>query len=317
MDVVLKKYFWVVNLTVIALCAMFAGRAFSHVLVGAFLAGDDPPRPKARLAAGGAQPKTHDKATDAIVKRNLFCSGCAPVVETPAGGGGSDGGDPNQISKSSLQLELVSTMVSPDDDEWSMAVIRDLSDDHKDVAMYNRGKKVAKTEAEIHRVLRRRVYLKNGGRLEYLDLGDEAPAAAAGPSVASLPPPPPGPQPGFDPNLGDIDKGVSCSGNACSVERQLVDKLLANTTMLATAARFVPSIKDGKPNGFKLYAIRPNSIFGKIGLQNGDTVKAINGLDMTSPDKALEVYTKLRNASHLSVSVERRGESMTLDYSIR
>ena len=52
-------------------------------------------------------------------------------------------------------------------------------------------------------------------------------------------------------------------------------------------------------------------------MQNGDTIKAINGLDMSSPDKALEIYTKLRYASHLSVSVERRGENTTLDYSIR
>jgi general secretion pathway protein C len=87
--------------------------------------------------------------------------------------------------------------------------------------------------------------------------------------------------------------------------------------MLATSARFVPSIKDGKPNGFKLYAIRPQSIFGRIGLQNGDTIKAINGSEMTTPDAALALYTKLRNASHLSVQVERRGETVTLDYTIR
>ena len=45
-----------------------------------------------------------------------------------------------------------------------------------------------------------------------------------------------------------------------------------------------------------MYAIRPNSLFGKIGLQNGDTIKSINGIDMSSPDKALEVYTKVRVA---------------------
>jgi general secretion pathway protein C len=121
----------------------------------------------------------------------------------------------------------------------------------------------------------------------------------------------------LNPELGDIDKGVNCTGNACTVDRALVEKLLSNTTMLATAARFVPSIKDGKPNGFKLYAIRPQSIFGRIGLQNGDTIKAINGSEMTTPDAALGLYTKLRNASHLSVQVERRGETVTLDYTIR
>jgi len=152
------------------------------------------------------------------------------------------------------------------------------------------------------------VYLRNGGNVEYLEMEGAAP-----PKVAEATPP----TPGLDPEAGDIDKGVRCTGNNCTVDKALVEKMLSNTAMLATAARFVPSIKDGKANGFKLYAIRPNSIFGKIGLQNGDTIKAINNMDMTSPDKALEVYTKLRNASHLNVSVERRGEAITLDYSIR
>jgi general secretion pathway protein C len=40
-------------------------------------------------------------------------------------------------------------------------------------------------------------------------------------------------------------------------------------------------------------------------------------MDMSSPDKALEVYTKLRNASRLAVAVERRGDNITLDYTIR
>ena len=114
-----------------------------------------------------------------------------------------------------------------------------------------------------------------------------------------------------------MQKGVRCSGSQCDVERPLLDKLLANTTALATAARFVPSVKDGRPNGFKLYAIRPSSIFGKIGLQNGDTIRSINGMEMSSPDQALGIYTKLRTASHLTVQVERRGETVTLDYTIR
>jgi general secretion pathway protein C len=310
MDVILKKYFWVVHLVVIAICAIFSGRAAAHFIEGAYLAGDDvrapafhgPPPPPAKL---------HGKEPDEIIKRNVFCSGCAPPPPPVAS---SDNGGPssNDPVKTSLQLDLVSTMVCPSDDDWSMAVIRDLSTKEKDPNMYHRGDSVGTTGATVLKVVQKRVYLRNGGRLEYVEIEGAAPP----PAVASAAPPPPAG--GFDPNMGDVDKTkVNCSGNSCTVQRSLVDSLLQNTTMLATAARFVPSIKDGKPNGFKLYAIRPNSIFGLIGLQNGDTVKSINGLDMSSPDKALEVYTKLRNASHLSVQVERRGENVTLDYSIR
>jgi len=308
MEILLKKYFWVVNLAVVAICAVFAGRAGAHFIAGGWLTGDDN-RVSARRGPPPPPPKAHGKESDEIIKRNVFCSGCAPPPPPVESAGGPTSNEPQ---KSSLQLELVSTMVCPTDDQWSMAIIRDLSTKEKDPAMYNRGMAVAATGATVVKVVNKRVYIRNGGRLEYLEMeGAAAPAA----TVASNVPPPPA-QPagdGFDVNPNQI----KCNGNNCSVERALVEKALSNTAMLATAARFVPSIKDGKPNGFKLYAIRPNSIFGLIGLQNGDTIRAINGMDMTSPDKALEVYTKLRNASHLSVAVERRGENQTLDYTIR
>ena len=79
----------------------------------------------------------------------------------------------------------------------------------------------------------------------------------------------------------------------------------------------VPSVKNGKANGFKLYAIRPSSVYSKLGLSNGDTIHAINGFELTSMDKALEVYTKVKEVNNLTVSVTRRGKPTTLNYSIR
>jgi general secretion pathway protein C len=114
-----------------------------------------------------------------------------------------------------------------------------------------------------------------------------------------------------------VDAHVRCTGHTCTLDRVLLDHLLANTTSLATAARFVPSIRDGRPNGFKLYAIRPGSIFGRLGFQNGDTVKTVNGLDMSTPEAVLGAYTKVRNASHLTIALERRGEPLTLEISIQ
>lgn len=87
--------------------------------------------------------------------------------------------------------------------------------------------------------------------------------------------------------------------------------------MLARSARIVPSARNGQPNGFKLYAIRPGSLYSLIGMQNGDTIHAINGHAITTPDKALEVYTKVRTASHLTIAFSRRGQTSTHDYTIR
>ncbi len=304
MEILLKKYFWVVNLVVIGICAAFAGRAAGHILEGAYLAGDDIKAPLLRHGPPPPPTKMHDKNGEVVVSRDIFCSGCVPPKPTVS----ENAAPSNEWTKSTLQLELVSTMVCPTDENYSMGIIRDMSTKEKDPEMYHRGSTIGATGAAVYRVTSKRVYILNAGKPEYLDLDGNAPA----PVVAQNTPPP-----AVNAELGDIDKGVNCNGNSCTIDRALVEKLLSNTTMLATAARFVPSIKDGKPNGFKLYAIRPQSIFGRIGLQNGDTIKAINGSEMTTPDAALGLYTKLRNASHLSVQVDRRGETLALDYSIR
>ena len=253
--------------------------------------------------------KVRTKDTETIVGRNVFCSkGCEPKKADPT----VDPNRPVGPVKSELPLDLVSTMVVPADERWSMAVIRETASKEKDPGIYKSGSMVP-GGARVVRVIEKKVYLLNAGRLEFLDIdGGAAPAAAAQVEPIVM-----GDVGGRDPLDGDVDRGVRCTGQRCEIDRSLVDKLLSNTTMLATAARFVPSIKDGRPNGFKLYAIRPSSIFGKISLQNGDTVKTINGMDMSTPDQALGVYTKVRSASHLTVGVERRGETVTLDYTIR
>jgi hypothetical protein len=102
--------------------------------------------------------------------------------------------------------------------------------------------------------------------------------------------------------------------NKYAVDHSLVDQIFANPMGIVKGARAVPSVKDGKPHGFKLYAIRPSSVFAKLGLENGDTLVTINGFELTSADKALEVYTKLRDATTIEIEIERKGVRMTIDY---
>ena len=101
-----------------------------------------------------------------------------------------------------------------------------------------------------------------------------------------------------------------------TIQRKLLDQILSDMNHLARAARIVPSVRNGKPNGFKLYAIRPGSIYAVLGLQNGDTITTINGYDITTPDKALRVYDLVRKANKLILSLLRRGKEITLTYEI-
>ena len=101
------------------------------------------------------------------------------------------------------------------------------------------------------------------------------------------------------------------------VPRTVVDQILANPMAMARGARIVPAMSMGKTEGFKLYAIRPTSVYAKLGFSNGDLVREINGFTLDGPDKMLEIYTKLRDATSLEIALTRRGRDASLRIEIR
>lgn len=116
----------------------------------------------------------------------------------------------------------------------------------------------------------------------------------------------------------ELEQGIQkVSDTQYNIEQSLVTKILENQAELMRSARIIPHEKDGRTVGVKLYGIRRSSVLGQLGMKNGDLLRNINGFDMTSPDSALQAYTKLRNAERLSVAVERRGNPMTIDYNIQ
>jgi general secretion pathway protein C len=305
MEVFLKKHFWVLNLVVILLAAGFLGRATEHLMEASFLPPIDKPAGGSRRPLPPRDQAPHNKDESAILDRNIFCSGCPPIrakpeAETPQG--------PSGPVKTSMPVRLVVTAVSKDP-RWSIIVLCDTQT--KECGAFGLDSKVR--EATVISIDEKRAEFDVHGRVEFIELEGPQTQLASNTPIA--------PQPGLgddDPMARDLDKGVKkVSETEYQVNRELLDKVLGDTNLLARSARIVPNIVDGKPSGFKLYAIRPNSVYARIGLQNGDAVQAINGYDMSSPDKALEVYTKLRRANHLTVSVTRRGQPTTLDYSIR
>lgn len=116
-----------------------------------------------------------------------------------------------------------------------------------------------------------------------------------------------------DPLLDTIEK---VDDTHVKLPKATVDTLLADPTTYSKGARVVPAIKNGQPSGLKLYAIRPNSLYARLGLMNGDTIAAVNGHDVSSPDKALEVYTKVKSETELKLDVMRRGQPVQLTITI-
>jgi general secretion pathway protein C len=215
------------------------------------------------------------------------------------------------VPMTSLPLSLIATFVS---DDFKQATILNTS-------TLAQGGYVIGAEipgaGEVVKIDYKYVDFQNasaGKRVERIALLGEPPPAAPAPTVATGPVAT-GPK---DEMTAAIDAGIKkVDDTTFEVDRALIDKLLANPLAASKGARVTPSIKNGKPNGIKLYAIRPSSIYSKLGLSNGDTIHSINGFELDSLDKGLEVYQKVKDASSLQVSVTRRGKPVTLNYSIK
>jgi len=308
-ETLIRKYLWAIDLLAIALAAVFAARA-TGVFVETVISRGTPAftstRRPAREAAASAT--FYGKQVEDILKRNVFCSTCPPILKEPEKEKGP-APDP-EPTRTTLPLKLMAIMFSPppNDPRWSMAVIRDT--EQSSAGPYAIGMKIR--EATVQDIQETRIYLDNAGKPEYLDLIEKP--------HTDVPPPGPvaPPAPSSDPFAAEMEKGIKkLSENQYEVQRGTVDSLLGNMAVLSRAARIVPEVRDGKAAGFRLFSVRPDGPFGKIGLQNGDVIYAINGLEMTSPDKALEIYTKLKSANHLAVALERNGQKITKDYNIR
>jgi hypothetical protein len=112
---------------------------------------------------------------------------------------------------------------------------------------------------------------------------------------------------------------TSCRGppTPVTLSARDLDHALTHLEDLALQARIVPYFEGGVARGFKLFAIRPDSLYRRVGLCNGDVVSRINGYDLTSPDKALEVYEHMKGRSHFDLELTRAGSLQHLEVVIR
>jgi general secretion pathway protein C len=101
------------------------------------------------------------------------------------------------------------------------------------------------------------------------------------------------------------------------MDRREVEGVLQDFNKLLTQIRVVPHFSNGKPDGFKVFNIRPNSLFMKLGMVNGDIIKRVNGLDITGPEQALQMFQQLRDESRITLDLERFRKNLTLQYEVR
>jgi general secretion pathway protein C len=311
MEAYFKKYFWTLGVLVVLICSVFAAKGVNHFLEAKVL-GDsaEPAKAPARTTKTTTKKDKKSKVGEPIAKRNMFCSDCEPIE--PSAEDLAATTSEGSVPLTSLPLRLVATNISTSEGS-SFATIQNTESENKG-AFWMKDK--IPGGGEIVRIRGKYVDFQNATskRLERISLlsQKDKPKKTTSTKTAAKSKKP------KDELLAMIDEGVKkVDDTNFEIDRDVVNKVLANPASVARGARIVPSIKNGKANGFKLYAIRPSSVYAKIGLMNGDTIHSVNGFELTTPDKALEVYTKVRNSNSLSVTATRRGKPVTLNYSIK
>ena len=169
-------------------------------------------------------------------------------------------------------------------------------------------------QAEVLEIHRTWITILNNGRQEVLHMYDED-----GEKVAAARPSRPARRPARqEPQQASSEVDVrEVSPNEYEIPREQFEEMTSNLGPLLTQARVVPNFQDGAIDGYKIFAIQPDSVYTQIGLQNGDVIRNINGVEIDSPERALQLFQTLRTERNFSIDLARDDEPMTFNYNLR
>ena len=224
----------------------------------------------------GAKPNIENYSI--IISRNIFGKKqSAPAPQAVA------------APKSKLNLRLVGTNVSSSGDPF--AIIEHTTKKKQDVFTLN---EEIFGEATLIEVKEEKVILSHAGTTEVLEL-QEGPSSSSG--------------------SGGIE-ALDEDATEFSVAEEELENALANLPRLLSQARAVPYFRNGKSIGMRLFAIRRGSLYEKLGLKNGDIIKAVNDSNISDPAQALKLFEQLKSERSIQVKLERQGQDKALSYSI-
>lgn len=324
LDATLKRYLPFVILAMIAIAAYFQAVGLGQVLSTAVLGGE-PPRRAYHVGKRHGPPVDLDHATSAaaILARNPFDSVTGPISEkppepaTPEESSALADRDPySDPPCASAKAVLIASSADPD---WSFAALAGV--DWKTV-LKRRGEEIDGQKiffvGDLRPAERRhrdeggvwdRVWLTSGASRCQIELGVK-PVQGPPPKAVSSSAPTNGAKDGLGGKIRQI------SETSFEVDRSAVEQTIANPGELMKARIF--TVRDGeRVVGMKLMGIRPGTLLGTLGMQNGDVLTGINGFEMNDPQKMLEAYSKLMKADHLTATVVRGGKPVNIEFNIK
>lgn len=332
MEWLLRRNFWIVKLTGALIVSGFLANTTTTIaalwLFSESSAGLGAPQADdAEATEEEAEDATDDAAAEAalatkapawrdperigarILGKNVFCPDCkpqdpdAPAIAVAPGGVPSFDG----ARRTTLPLELAATMES-DDPAFSLATIKNAEGGF--AGLYGAGDEIG-AGVQIVAIAAGRVDLLVQGRPEYLEFG-AAPAPAA-PKASSVPARKTSARDAktvASAALPGADEAIKCDGGSCLVEREFVESLIAKPQLLMGQGSARAAKTTTGEDGFRLAGVKKGTLPDLLGLKSGDIITEVGGQPLTY-DSLMTLYPKLRNASHIEVTVDRRGERIS------
>ena len=341
---VLRRYPWVIPLGALVPCAYFAARGTNDLVAARLFAADTDslaralPGSAAIAAASEPEANHHVRDRAAIIHRNIFdsdagcldCDAGPPADAAPEPGAAPPAEEPllppeacypappgdGQVRPGPCETTAkIVGAVESDDILWSFVLVQTAPNgpampyrfgstlDGRSVGMVSWCQSLG-----AYALLRppggQRCFLAQNMPPRAAPAAPAAPVASATPSEGGA--------------LGGVLEGIErVSANEFNVRRSTVDRILESQAELMRTTRIMPVDQGGRVIGVQLFGVRGNSLLGRLGMQNGDVLNRINGLDIGSPDRALEAYSRLRTSDNLQVSVTRNGQPVNIDFHIR
>jgi general secretion pathway protein C len=282
-----KKYSWLINLMMLILLAYFmASFTSAYIKEKLFVVPSDSTNTSTFEQKVIVPPiKKEEKNYESIADRNIFNSSAHGLE-------GLANGNTGPVFKSSLDAKLLGTVAGST--EYAYAVIQ-LSND---ISVYRVKDSIG--NAVVLAIERKKVILLHNGAKEEISMFEEGNQGMAGapPSTAGN-------------NIQKVGQG-----NYVIPESQF-KSATQNMGELLTQARVVPNIAGNNINGYRIFAITPGSLYANIGLQDGDVIHSVNGIRITTPESAMQLFQQLQNEKRFTVTIDRNGQSMTLNYTVQ
>lgn len=94
-----------------------------------------------------------------------------------------------------------------------------------------------------------------------------------------------------------------------------VNEKLRDLKTIMTQAAVRPYFEAGTQEGFIISEIKPDSLYQKLGLHNGDIIIDVNGKHMQSADDILQMVNIMQSGGSIALSLKRNGKAETINYS--